>query len=75
MEDFLLVIVVSLIITLLGTGSAIMIDKTWHHYQDTHAQHKQGGWKPPSIPVCDEELWIRIKDRCPSIPEEDEQHD
>lgn len=33
-------------------------------------QEKSKGWTPRSIPVCDKELWERIKDGCP----DDSQH-
>ncbi len=53
------------IIAILGFGSAVVIDKTYHHYQETHAQEERETrvW-PPAIPSCNKELFKRIEDGC-----------
>lgn len=43
--------------------------KAWRKEYDQ--RQESTGWTPRSIPVCDKELWERIKDGCPDYERED----
>jgi len=57
--------IVLAIIVMLSFGTAVVVDKTYHHYQERHAQEQQTSrvW-PPAIPSCDKKLFKRIEDGC-----------
>jgi hypothetical protein len=63
-------VVVTLFLFGVGSMVAVIMDKAYHHYQDTHAQEEKTSrvW-PPAIPSCEKELWERIKGDCDAISE------
>jgi hypothetical protein len=52
----------TVVLTLFLVITVVVIDTAYHHYQQEHAQETRQ-W-PPAIPVCDKELWERVKGDC-----------
>lgn len=57
-------------IMILGTFTVLVVDKSYHHYQEEHAKKEQTTrvW-PPAIPSCEKELWDRIRGECDERPD------
>lgn len=49
-----------------GATAFVLFAFTWVVFGAVATQHelKQPTWEAPTIPKCDKELWLRIKDGC-----------
>jgi hypothetical protein len=54
---------IAIIFLVVGSLALFVVDLAYHHYEGSH-QKKELRQHPPKIPVCDKELWERIKDGC-----------